>query len=238
MVTRMGLRNRALAAGGIVVIAGVLLFELGTVVTGEQGTGTIRGRVEVGTVPDKVMVKVTTDQAVCGHEVEDQATVVDPSGGVANAVILVTDVPWGDTAPEPVINNAACYFVPRVQVARTRSQVTVTSQDETLHTTHAYDDRQRTSFNIAIPIPGLEIKRPLRRPGVVRIECDSHGWMRGWVYVTGDVGTVTGAEGSFELTGIPAGTYELTIWHERYEGAPQQVTVTAGGTAEANFQLQ
>ena len=41
------------------------------------------------------------------------------------------------------------------------------SADETLHSTHAYDDRQRTMFNVAIPFPGLNIKRPLRRPGVV-----------------------------------------------------------------------
>ena len=238
MVIRSRFRNRALTASGIFVISGVLVWELGAVVVGVQSTGTIRGLVKIDTVPDKVMVQVTTDQSICGDEVEDQATVVDPSGGVANAVVIVAGVPWGDIAPEPIINNVGCYFVPRVQVARTLSQVTVTSQDETLHTTHAYDDRQRTSFNIAIPVPGLEIKRPLRRPGVVRIECDSHGWMRGWVYVTGDVGTVSRTDGSFELSGIPAGTYKLLIWHERYEGMPQQVTVTGGTITEVNFQLQ
>ena len=204
----------------------------------EQGMGTVTGTVTTDEMPDARLVAVTTDQVVCGNQVEDRVAVVDARGGVANAVIIVTGVPWGDVKPEPVINNAGCYFVPRVQVAATRSLVKVTSEDDTLHTTHAYDDRQRTLFNIAIPIPGLEIERLLRRPGPVRIECDSHGWMRGWVYVTDDIGTVTTGDGQFELTGIPAGSYELNVWHEQFSGQSQQVTVLSDGQTEVSFTLQ
>ena len=205
---------------------------------GTQSGGTLTGRVTVEDAPEPRMLEVTTDQAVCGTEVEDQAVVVDASGGLANAVIIVAGAPWGDVVPAPVINNTGCYFVPRVQITPTRSVVTVRSEDDTLHTTHAYDDRQRTLFNIAIPIPGMEVQRPLRRPGPVRIECDSHGWMRGWVYVSDDAGTVTGRDGRYELAGIPPGTYQVTVWHERYEGATRQVTVPAGGAAEADFMLE
>ena len=184
------------------------------------------------------MLSVEADQAVCGDEVEDRATVVSPSGGVANAVVVVTGAPWVVDPAPPAINNKNCYFEPRVQVAKTRTVVTVTSEDETLHTTHAYDDRARTVFNIAIPIPGLSIERPLRRPGVVRVECDSHGWMRGWVYVTDDVATVSGSDGRFEIGDVPPGTYDLMIWHERYGGTSHTVTVAAGETVEVNFTLQ
>ena len=221
------------AAAGLLMALG-----LGAVVGRGQGTGTVTGTVTVDTVPEKVMVAVDADQAVCGDEIEDRSTVVSPSGGVANAVVLVTGLEWTTDPPAPSINNKACFFVPRVQVAKTRSQLEILSADETLHSTHAYDDRQRTMFNVAIPFPGLNIKRPLRRPGVVRIECDSHSWMRGWIYVTNDVATVTAEDGRFEIPDVPPGTYELAIWHERYESAPQTVTVTAGGTTEANFTLE
>ena len=206
----------------------------------EPAGGVIAGRVMVTRVPDPVMVAVNTDQAVCGTEVEDRATVVNRDGGVANAVIIVAGAPWPEKTdpPAPSINNQRCYFEPRVQVARTRSLVAVTSEDDTLHTTHAYDDRARTEFNIAIPVAGMTIQRPLRRPGLVRVECDSHGWMRGWVYVTDDMAGVTDLDGHFELTGVPPGTYEVTLWHERYTGASQQVTVTAGGTAQADFVVE
>ena len=228
-------------AGLVALVASVLAAAPAAPAAGSgggQGDGSITGRVTVANAPEPRMVAVTTDQAVCGTEVEDQAVVVDASGGLANAVILVAGVPWRERPSEPSLDNAGCYFVPRVQVLPTRTVVTIRSQDDTLHSTHAYDDRQRTLFNIAIPFPGLEVQRPFRRPGPVRIECDSHGWMRGWVYVSDDVGTVTGSDGTFELTGIPPGTYQLTVWHERYDGATRQVTVTAGGTAEADFTLE
>ena len=246
----MGVGNRAKRRGSswVGAVAAVVALVAGAIAgtasspaagrTGGQGTGAIAGRVTVMDAPEPRMVEVTADQAVCGEEVEDRAVVVDGSGGLTNAVILVAGVPWGDARPEPVIDNAGCYFVPRVQVAPTRSVLKVRSADDVLHTTHAYDDRQRTLFNIAIPFPGLEIERPLRRPGPVRIECDSHGWMRGWIYVSDDVGTVTGAGGRYELTGIPPGVYDLTVWHERYDSVTRQVTVTAGGTADASFSLE
>lgn len=200
--------------------------------------GIIRGTVTIDDIPEAVMVEVTSDRVTCGDEVEDRAEVVDASGGVANAVVIVTGAAWAVDPPAPVINNKDCYFQPRVQVARTGSVVSIQSEDEALHTTHAYDDRERTMFNIAIPIPGMVIERPLRRPGVVRVECDSHGWMRGWVYVTDDIAAVTGPAGHFEISGVPPGTYELTIWHERYGGRTQTVTVAAGENTEADFELE
>ena len=230
-----------IGASVVALVTGVLAAPSASPAAGGgegQATGSIAGRVAVTDPPAPRMVAVTTDQAVCGTEVEDQAVVVDDSGGLANAVVLGAGVPWSERPSDASIDNAGCYFVPRVQVLPTRTVVTIRSQDDTLHSTHAYDDRQRTLFNIAIPFPGLEVQRPFRRPGPVRIECDSHGWMRGWVYVSDDLGTVTGSDGTFELTGIPPGTYQLTVWHERYEGATRQVTVTAGGTADADFTLE
>ena len=221
------------AAAALGIAAGIFGVD-----TAAQGTATISGRVTVDAVPEKRMVAVTADQAICGDEIEDRATVVDPSGGVKNAVVVVTGLLWPADPPAPVINNKGCSFDPRVQVAKPRSQVAVTSEDNTLHTTHAYDDRHRTLFNIAISVAGLTVKRPLQRPGPLRIECDSHAWMRGWVYVTPDMAVVTGDDGRFELTGVPPGTYELAIWHERYSGTTQSVTVMAGGAVEVTFTLQ
>ena len=229
--------RRMFAGLGVVPAALALAAGVGTS-GGAQGTGTIRGVVTMAAPPLPATLAVTADQAVCGDRVPDETIVADAAGHVANAVVRLTGVPWPAARPAPHIDNAGCLFVPRVQIAPTRSQVLVTSQDDTLHSTHTYDDRNRTGFNIAMPFPGLEINRPLRRPGVVRVECDSHGWMRGWIVVSNDRGAVSGLDGAFALEGVPAGTHELTIWHERLGAAPRTVTVRPGETTEVAIVLE
>jgi hypothetical protein len=41
---------------------------------------------------------------------------------------------------------------------------------------------------------------------------------------------VTGADGSFTLTQVPAGTYRIEIWHLELGTKTFDVTVEAGGT--------
>ena len=205
---------------------------------GAQATGTIAGIVTMDNPPASSTTAVNADQAVCGGTVPNEEIIADAAGHVANAVVRVAGVAWPANVRPPTINNAGCRFVPHVQIAPTRSQLEITSEDDTLHSTHAYDDRNRTDFNIAMPFAGMHITRPLRRPGVVRVECDSHSWMRGWIVVSNDLGAVSGVAGSFTVDGVPPGTHELSIWHERLVGQPQTVTVTAGQTTEVEFTLE
>ncbi len=234
--------RRAARRVGLLVALSTALVGAGLVTTGvvageAQATGTIRGVVRMDNPPGPSTLEVNADQAVCGDAVPNEEIVVDAEGRVANAVVRLTGVAWPEGVDAPKIDNIGCQFVPHVQIAPTRSMLLVTSQDETLHSTHSYDDRQRTDFNIAMPFPGMEVNRPLRRPGVVRIECDSHGWMRAWIVVSNDLGAVSGADGVFTIEQVPAGTHELTIWHEVLGAIPQSVTVEAGQTTEVEFTL-
>ena len=198
--SRAGRRVGAVA-GALALVAGAIVASSPVGAGGEgQETGAIAGRVTVTEAPEPRMVEVTADQPVCGDEVEDRAVVVDGSGGLANAVILVAGVPWAMSGPSRSSTTRAATSS-RASRWRRRDPSSPSGARTTCSTRHTpYDDRQRTLFNIAIPFPGLEIRRPLRRPGPVRIECDSHGWMRGWIYVSNDVGTVTGAGGRYELS--------------------------------------
>ena len=222
----------------IALMAAVAGLAPSSPVSGGQATGVIQGKVKVASPPTPGTLETTTDQAVCGESVPDETVVADASGGVANAVVTVGGVPWPEGATVLVISNSGCRFVPHVQVARRPSTLQLTSEDQTLHTTHAYDDRNRTLFNVAIPLPGISIERPLQRPGIVRLECDSHAWMRGYVVVTDEVAATTGPNGRFTLEWIPVGTYELSVWHEKLHGASQKVTVSAGATTDVAFMLE
>jgi len=46
---------------------------------------------------------------------------------------------------------------------------------------------------------------------------------------------VTGADGSFAISGLPAGTYVVEAWHEKLGAQTMNVTVPATGSASANF---
>jgi hypothetical protein len=175
---------------------------------------------------------------VCGSEVPDDAVARAPSGALANAVISLVGVKAAGAASAPSIVNQQCRFVPRVQVARPQATVATTSTDPVLHTTSAQRQDGRMLFNVALPVPGLKISKPAGDPGVVRVTCNSHPWMNGWIVVTDDVAVVTAADGRFTLRDVPAGTYELRVWHEALKGAPRTVTVIAGRTAVVDFDLK
>ena len=77
-----------------------------------------------------------------------------------------------------------------------------------------------------------------RSVGPVRLNCNIHNWMRGWLVVTDDAAAITGADGRFTIPNVPPGTYELRVWHESLKGTPQKVTVTAGKAAELTLTLK
>ena len=107
-----------------------------------------------------------------------------------------------------------------------------------LHTTNAQLENGRTLFNVALPIPGLTITKAISATGNVRLSCNTHPWMRGWMVVTTEAAAISGADGRFTIDNVPPGTYELRVWHEALKGAPQKVTVSAGKPTEVTFQLK
>jgi hypothetical protein len=198
--------------------------------------GTIAGVVTT-TLPALRPLRVTADIKVCGTQLPDEAIAVGPGGVLANAVVTLTGVKVRTPYPDPLVTNEHCRFVPRVQLARPGAPTKTTSTDPLLHTTNAQQDGGRTLFNVGLPVPGLVVTRPLNGPGLVRLTCNTHTWMRGFVVVTDELAAVSGADGRFQLTGVPPGTYELRVWHEMLKAAPIKVTVAAGGTTDVTLAL-
>jgi len=205
---------------------------------GSQGNGTISGVVTTK-APGPRPVRVTIDQRVCGDDVQDESIVVDATGHLANAVVTLAGVkaPGGNAAAAGIMNEK-CRFSPHVQIVRPNAVITTSSSDPILHTTNAQTEAGRSLFNVAVPVPGIRINKPVTSAGVVRLNCNTHPWMRGWVIVTDEVAVVTGADGTFTLPDVPAGKYELRVWHEGLKAAPQTVVVTAGAPAKVSFELR
>jgi len=199
--------------------------------------GAIAGTVTIATaVPAAGEVAVTVDEAICGRVQPDPSLTIGAQGGVAFAVVTVGGTRAAVRAA-PFVANRQCRFVPHVQIASPGAALTITSDDQTLHTTHAYAEDERTLFNVAIPLPGIAITRPLERARTVRLACDTHPWMRGFLVVTPELAAVTDENGRFVIDRVPSGTYAVRVWHERLKGTTEKVTVAPGATAEVALTL-
>lgn len=198
--------------------------------------GTITGVVTTAAAALRPL-RVTMDMKVCGTQLPDESIVVGTGGVLANVVVSLTGVKVTTPYPEPSVVNEKCRFLPRVQVARPGAPTKTTSHDPLLHTTNAQQDGGRTLFNVGLPVPGMVVTRPLNGVGLVRITCNTHTWMRGFIVVTDEMAAVSGADGRFQLTGVPPGTYELKVWHETLKTAPVKVTVKAGATTTTALTL-
>ena len=138
-----------------------------------------------------------------------------------------------------VVDQRGCEFVPRVAGVRAGQPVAFRNADETLHNVHAVGSGSNR-FNFGMPLTGMEVKRQLTEPQVmVTIACDVHPWMRAWLgVVRHPFFAVTGADGSYALTGLPGGTsFErdmisapLTLVIEAWQEAVGRVeqTITLG----------
>jgi plastocyanin len=232
-----------LALSGLVVLSSVALG-VGQDATpdskGSASAGKITGHIRFeGEKPKVKPLTVAAAQAVnccaAGENVDDQdrSLLIGEKLGIANVVVSLTvkDAKV-KVSEEPVVyNQTSCRFEPHVLVVPVGTTVSFKNSDKCVHNVHLYAFHNR-GFNRAVP-EGKDAKGTFKRAESIKVSCDIHPWMAGWVVVTDATHwALTDAEGGFSLEGIPAGTYELQVWHEKLGKAKTEVTVKAEGAGE------
>lgn len=205
--------------------------------------GTIQGKVVFqGAPPPKKKVIPTKDKETCGSAPRDvDQILLGPDKAVQDAVVYLKKVEkgkaWEKPGKAPEINNVKCDFQPHVQVVPA-GDVEIVNSDPVLHNTHGFLDKL-TVFNVALPNQGQRISKPLRRPGLVRVECDAHGWMLGWIHVADNpYYAVSAKDGTFTIKDVPPGSYTLVAWQE-YTGAVEiPVTVKSKEVVSTPVELK
>lgn len=207
---------------------------------GKLGTGRIKGTVHYSGKPDEPRPITTPDPFCASQKIGSEDLIVSAPGGLANVLVHVSLGASGTYPPpatEAIVDQSGCMYRPRVQAVMAGQTVQIRNSDQTLHNVHSYKGAS-TLFNQA-QIPGTPpMTRTLGQGGqIIKFRCDVHPWMTGYVAVLSNpFFAVTGADGSFTIDKLPAGTYTLEAWHERTgvkSGAP--ITVAEGQTATATF---
>jgi hypothetical protein len=195
--------------------------------------GEIRGWVRLaGPRPPEEFQPVFKHREFCGERMPSERIRIGSDRGIADVLVTLEDVPLSRRSPAPktaVLDNRGCRFVPRVQVVPPGSRLEVRNSDPILHTVHAYLGSE-TVFHLALPVFRQRVWAALDRPGLTRVECDvGHTWMRAYILVRDDAfAAVTGPDGAFRLTGVPAGTVRLHAWHETLGTREVSVSVAEG----------
>lgn len=203
--------------------------------------GTIEGRVTYeGRVPVKRVIP-TKDKEVCGEPRDRPEIRVGADQGVQDAIVYLKGVAkgkdWGAPDRVPVLENKSCEFVPAIQVIRTGA-IAIHNSDPVLHNTRAFYGR-RTAFNVALPNLGDQVTQELPRPGMVRVECDAHGWMLAHVFVADSpYYALTGEDGGFRITDIPPGDYTLVATQSYTGDSETPVTLKGGETLTLPIELK
>jgi len=220
----------------------VLVAALLTTVGDVRGA-TVLGEVKFTETPPKLAgVKVTKDQDYCGEVLPNDSYLIDPNGGLKNAVVFIEAAPVitpADPQKLNVIENSGCRYVPRIHAMQKGERLHIRNNDPKLHIPHSYL-QQKTVFMFSLPFKNtiLEATHKIRDAGILKLVCDTHAWMLGYVHVFDHpFFAVTDDKGAFSIANVPPGTYTLKAWHEEAGVRIQEITVLESGDVRANFEF-
>ena len=202
---------------------------------------TIKGSVRYTGAPvEKKKLPVTIDQYVCGKEKDAEDLLLSSTNGIRNAVVSLQNLPPGAKGewnlPEVKMDQRQCAFVPRVVVVPVGGTVEFLNSDRLLHNVRSAG-KENPPFNRAQP-HARTISVTFKKPEVLRVDCDLHSWMRGWVVVAEHpFYTVTNEQGEFTLENVPPGKYTLQVWQESLGTVTQEVTVGDKGAASVTVRM-
>jgi len=204
--------------------------------TAQGGGGTIEADVKYNGAPQVEKLKVNKDTEKCGTEAVIEKVVVGGNKGLANAVVSVPGAKGVGKATKTTIDQHGCKFVPHVSVM-TPGELELKNSDDILHNIHTYSTAN-PSINKAQPKFKKVMTEKLEKPEYVKLTCDVHSWMLGWVAVTPGPAAVTDANGVAKIENVPPGKQTVEVWHETLGKQTKDVEVKAGQTTKVSFEMK
>lgn len=211
--------------------------------------GSIAGTISfTGAAPAPKGISMDADPVCASASPDAHAEDIVINGDkLANVLVYIKEGKVGDKgfntysfappATPATLDQHGCHYVPHVLALQVNQPFNVVNSDPTSHNVNV-DAKQNEKFNQGQPPGAAPITKQFKRAEtVIPVKCNQHPWMRAYVGVLQHpFFAVTDKDGKFEIKGVPAGTYTLVAWHEKYpQGLTQSVTIGSGASATADF---
>ena len=215
-------------------------------------TGTISGVVSYNGTPPAAKKIDTTADPECGRKSPNLSTddTIVKDGKLANTFVYIKegtaeggkkigDYAWATPTSEVQLDQNGCHYAPHVLGIQVGQKLKVTNSDNTQHNIHP-TPKLNTEWNQTQSAGAPPIEKAFTRAEtLIPVKCNQHPWMKAYIGVLKHpFYSVSGTDGAYQIKGVPPGKYTVVAWREG--GAtgtekPMEVTVTANGTAKADF---
>jgi hypothetical protein len=229
------MRKTFVVASVIALGASAVMLASGTRPATAQGGGTVEVEVKYNGAPVVEKIKVNKDTEKCGTEATIDKVVVGGNKGLAHAVASVPGAKGGK-AVKGVIDQKGCKFIPHVAVM-SPGEIEIKNSDDILHNIHTYSTAN-PAINKAQPKFKKTMTEKFEKPEMIKVTCDVHSWMLGWVAVTPGPAAVTDNNGVAKIENVPAGKQKVEVWHETLGKQEKEVDVKAGQTTKVSFEMK
>lgn len=162
--------------------------------------------------------------------ISNQMLVLGDGNTLSNVLIRVKNPPKNIAVPIPrkpvMIDQNGCFFSPRVTAVQKGQPIQFKNSDGILHNVQGFP-KVNKGFNIDMPPSATSNSLHFNQgEAPFPVKCDVHPWMNAYVAVmTHPYFAVTSENGSFEIKGLPPGTYDVEAWHEKLGTQSMKVTV-------------
>ncbi len=211
-------------------------------VVAAPGGSTLTGKISFsGTAPKATKIQMAADPVCIKNHPGDaftESVVVNGNGTLKNVFVYIKSVPgtFAPPAAPMTIDQKGCAYAPHVFGIQTGQKLKILNSDGTLHNVH-WLSKINPSQNLAMPKFVKEKETAFAKEEVmVKFQCEVHNWMNAWMGVLPHpFFAVSGAEGTYTIKDLPAGTYDVIAWHEKYGTQTMKVTVSGSDSKTADF---
>jgi hypothetical protein len=122
-------------------------------------------------------------------------------------------------------------------IAPVGAGVDILNDDGILHNFHT-GSTKNSPMNRAQPGFRKKMTETFNQAEIIKVSCDAHSWMSGWLVVTDHPYIdATDSGGAFKIADVPAGNQTLEVWHETLGKITKTVAVKAGEETKITIEL-